>query len=298
MNKKGLIFAFSVFGVATLGIVGMAGYAASQPQAGVFKQVKAVSVNSDIFEQRNADETFALGSNTGYKPNGYLYDVTGAPDDTEDWKLGPICYALPVEANTEYYFEFAFSVSDAKGEQEDGAYGEWSAVRTGVMEHNDGKPYDNRHKADNDGYVGNFSGETCWSGVTYKTNADETSVEVNLKLGRIGGRSTKDSTRDGVFTVLVKEFVIKAKNSSGALLKKVSFESGASFAANWNARHAAVDMCSAENLDNTKGWIDSYCSLTPGEREIVDNTDDSVYADTKIGAAIRTVAALINYPIE
>lgn len=297
MNKKNLGVIFSVFGVATLGIVAMAGYGALHRQHDVFRQVQAVSVNTDVFEQRNADGVFTLGANTGYKENGYLYDVIGAQDDTEDWKLGPICYALPVEANKAYYFEFAFSIEGAKGEQEEGAVGEWSAVRTGVMEHSD-KSYDDKHKANNDGYVGNFSGETCWSGVTYTTNNDEKSVEVNLKLGRVGGRSKEGSPRDKEFTVLVKEFVIKETNNAGRLLKKVSFESGDSFATNWNTHHAAVDMCSEENINDTKGWIDSYCSLTPEQREIVDNTYDSVYADTKIGAAIRTIAALINYPIE
>ena len=296
MNKKELGIVFSVFGAATLGIVAMAGYEASHRQHDVFRQIQAVSVNTNAFDQRNDGGVFTLSDNTGYKEHGYLYDVINAQNDTEDWKLGPICYDLPVEANKTYYFEFAFSIVGAKGEQEEGAVGEWSAVRTGVMEHS-GKSYDDKHKADG-GYVGNFSGETCWSGITYTTNNDETSVEVNLKLGRVGGRSTGSSERDKEFTVLVKEFVIKETDNVGRLLKKVSFESGSSFATNWNTHHAAVDMCSEENINATKGWIDSYCSLTPGQREIVDNTDDSVYEDTKIGAAIRTIATLINYPIE
>lgn len=46
MNKKGLIFAFSIFGVATLGIVGMAGYAASQPQGGLTR----VSAENEVYK--------------------------------------------------------------------------------------------------------------------------------------------------------------------------------------------------------------------------------------------------------
>ena len=296
MNKKELGVVFSVFGAATLGIVAMASYEASNRQHDVFRQIQAVSVNTDAFDQRNADGTFTLGANTGYTENGYLYDVTDAPDYNDDWKLGPICYALPVEANKAYYFEFAFSIEGAKGENEEGVVGKGSAVRTAVMEHAD-KSYEAKHKADG-GYVGDFSGGTCWSGVEYTTNNDETLVEVNLKLGHVGVNSIESSTRDKQFTVLVKEFVIKEKDNAGRLLKKVSFESGNSFATNWNTHHDAVDMCSEENINNTKGWIDSYCSLTPEQREIVDDTNDSVYADTKIGAAIRTIATLINYPIE
>ena len=288
MNKKGLVFAFSVFGVATLGIVGMATYAASDSRFGVYRQVEAARFNTMTFDIRNdgvgEEPKTTMTYTSKYTADGLELHVTAG--HFEDWAFGLVKWNIPVEKGSTYWCEFTLKVD---------SYGENAAVFD-----DKGKDHykfssiriETKEKSDT-GYCGDFTKNELFTiGGTFTSTHDE--PYVLLKLGGIRAVTDRD------FTVTVKDFQLKSETNVGELLQRVSFESGEAFAARWNAANVDMALCSASE-DNVKELIYGYCDLVPAQREIaaaVAANPTEKHPTSTVGESVAYFANRYGVPLE
>ena len=200
------------------------------------------------------------------------------------WGFGLSNWEFPTTAGKAYYCEFVLKIDSYGWEASEDSKFDYSEV---VLKVNEGSGEGVYAEAFN----GKFVKDTEFYFGTNFTGREGGNSSILLQLGAIrsaiGGRE---------FTVSIKEFVLKEDDNVGKILERVSFASGADFATKWNTEHT-LELCDPENIVKTKGLIDEYCLLTPEQRAIVDNTDDSLYPEIKISVAIRNVATAIGYPI-
>ena len=287
MNKKELGVVFSVFGAATLGIVCMAGFAASQKQEVAFRQVEAARFNTLTLDVRNdpvGDPATTMTYTSEYTADGLALHVTAG--HFEDWAFGLVKWDIPVEKDLTYWCEFTLKI-DSYGENAEGLSDEakehykYSAVRIETKE------------AWDTGYNGTFTKNNWFTiGGTFTSTHDDPFVL--LRLGGIRAETNRD------FTVTVRDFQLKAETNVGALLERVSFESGAAFAARWNAANEDMALCSAAEND-VKELIYGYCDLVPAQRTIaaaVAANPTTDYPISTVGESVAYFAGLYGISLE
>ncbi len=286
MNKKELAVVFSVFGAATLGIVCMAGFAASQKQEVAFRQVEAARFNTLTFEVRNdpaGNPATTMTYTSEYTADGLALHVTDG--HFENFAFGLVNWHIPVEIGSTYWCEFNLKI-DSYGSNAEGLddaakkHYEFSDIRI-----------ETKDKADT--AYNNIFTKNNWFvfGGTFTATHDETFV-----LLRLGGIRAEE---DRNFTVTVRDFQLKAETNKGNLLERVSFESGEAFAARWNAANAGMALCSA-NEDDVKELIYGYCDLVPAERTIaaaVAANPTTDYPTSTVGESVAYFASLYGIPL-
>ncbi len=260
-NKKRFILATSFLGALTLALGAMV-YVVGKTGLDSYQQASALEVqkNTVDFEIRNEKGEYTYTSE--YTAYGLELHVTGGGWD--GWKFGLTHWNYPVpEAEHNYYCSFTLTVDSFGSESSkkgDPKY-EFSEI---FLSCNEGKT----------GYAGKTEEKKFEEGIEFTIGAAFKSVstgnEISLQLGQIrDGNGTRN------YNVKVKEFVLKEDEgtSKGTVLKRISFESGAAFAARWKTAHSTTNI---ENKyfcpdhageDTCKKLIYDYCDLVPSQRD-------------------------------
>lgn len=243
MNKKGLIFAFSVFGVAVLGIVGMAGYAASRPQGGLTR----VSAENEVYKL-NTKLNFGgeYVKDTGAAGNKYNgadgYHFVATASSGTDWHIKMYNFGgdWSLTVNTTYTLTYelkvvscpndSFSVVVCAG---DGAKDMWERKIIPT--------------ADYDKYL-TFSNE-------FTATSEHGQFELHFGENTLNTEIEPKQT----FEVLVRRVEVKVKGSE-EVFASCYLESPGEFEKRWNKAHENKGLCDASDSD-VKALLKLYSEL-------------------------------------
>ena len=266
MNKKELAVVFSVFGAATLGIVGMAGLNAAQAQNEYI--VPAHALNSlewakNIWGQCDTEKSsayngvdgihFVIKSATGVSDNqvNSMNTVGVSLDDGVKYDLDA---EIVIDSGTDIKVNAWVTNADRE-------WNEPTLNGTGVVHH--------------------------YTTVVTGKGGDPSQVEIHF------GHTAGD------YHVILKRVTL-TKQTTGERVISSYLEDGEEFAKRWNTANTDMALCSA-NVDDVKYLIYCYCDLTPWHRGVaaaVAANPTTLHPTSTVGQSIAYFAGLHGISLE
>ena len=249
MNKKGLIFAFSVFGAVTLGIVGMAGFAAPKGQS-VFSKASAENEVYKLNTKLNFGAEYVADTGAaGDKYNGvdgYHFVATASSSSGTDWhiKMWNFGGDWSLTVDTKYTLTYEIKVVSSPN----ATFNVIAAAGDGVK---DMWREDDIPAADYGKYL------------TFST--DFTATKVNGQFELHFGKNTLEAEK--TFEVLVRRFEVRVKDSA-EVFASCYLESPNDFQNRWNTAHAEKGLCDASD-ETVKALLKLYTELPTWARDQV-----------------------------
>ena len=264
-NKKRFILGASFICAFTLAL-GTTIYAVGKSNLSNVRQlanaVDAIQLqkNNVDFDIRNDASRFTYTKE--YTDYGLELRVTDGSFDA--YQFGPVNgnYFTP-ESEINYYCSFTLTINSYGSESSkkgDKKY-EYSEVILSINEKVNGYEKKESFKK--------FEKDVEFeAGAVFKSRGEGNVIA--LQLGAI-----RDGNETRNYEVKIKEFVLRQTDSKGAIVKRISFESGSSFANRWKTAHSlekiqAKDFCPDGAGENKcKELIKDYCDLIPSQRDFM-----------------------------